>query len=385
MKVALVHDYIRELGGAERVLRVLCDMYPEAPIHVAFADRNSSAYQKFKDRTIVESPLGKILKIGKLYSPLRFLTPWVWGSFDLSKYDLVITSASWYITKGFRIGKNTKVICYCHTPPRNLYGYQTSIKWGGVEWRKFPPAIIYAAVVNHFLRVFDFRTAQLPNREDRIIRAGVDEFVANSRNVAQRIRKFYRRESAVIYPPVKVEEIIKKTRTCNKEGYYLIVCRLADGKGLEEAAIAAKELGVSLKIAGKGYGFSDIEERLKRLSGDRVELLGEVSDDKVWELYAKAKGFIALAKNEDFGMTVVEAMAAGTGVVALNSGGFKESLVDGVTAAMIGGTSVKKIEVGIRRLEKINPKREELITQARKFSKERFIEQMKKIVTETMK
>ncbi|MBI3397319.1 glycosyltransferase family 4 protein, partial [Candidatus Woesebacteria bacterium] len=127
MKVALVHDYIKEFGGAERVLKNLSDMYPAASIYTAFGVENSTADKEFQGKKIVESPFAPLLKIWSLYSPLRFLTPLIWGSFDFSEYDLVITSCSWYITRGFKVGPNTKVIAYCHTPPRWLYGYETSV------------------------------------------------------------------------------------------------------------------------------------------------------------------------------------------------------------------------------------------------------------------
>ncbi|MFV1916867.1 MAG: glycosyltransferase [Patescibacteria group bacterium] len=385
MKIALVHDYIRELGGAERVFKVLSDMYPEAPIYTAFVDKNSLVYEWFKDRSIIESRLGKLLKIWKLYSPLRFLIPLVWGSFDLSEFDLVITSTSWYITRGFKIGKKTKVIAYCHTPPRNLYGYQTSIKWHGLEWKGFAPAVIYANVVNHFLRVYDFRVAQKPDRTKRKIIGGVDFFVANSKNVAERIWKFYRRKSTVIYPPVDVETIIKAAEGVDKGDYFLIVSRLADTKGLEEAAKAAKDLKIKLKIVGKGLGFSDIERRLRELSGKYVEVLGQVNDEELWVLYAEAKGFIALAKNEDFGMTPVEAMAAGTPVIAFNGGGFCESVVDGVTGILIDDTDEVTLAKAVKRFNRIKWDKKKLQAQARKFSKEKFIKETKNFVKSKIK
>src|SRR3989338_11134651 len=127
MRIAIVHDYIKEYGGAERVLKALTEMYPNALIYTAFRVRGSTADKEFKGTKIIESWLSPILKIWRLYSPLRFLAPVIWKSFDLSKYDLVITSSSWYVTRGFKVGPKTKVICYCHTPPRWLYGYEMSV------------------------------------------------------------------------------------------------------------------------------------------------------------------------------------------------------------------------------------------------------------------
>lgn len=365
MKVALVHDYIKEYGGAERVLKVLTEIYPNAPIYTAFRVKGSTADKEFKGKDIRESWLAPLLKIDNLYSPLRFLTPLIWRTMDLSQYDMVITSCSWYVTRGFKVGPKTKVIAYCHTPPRWLYGYETS-----VGFTKYWPVKVYAVIVGHFMRMYDFKSAQ-----------SVDYWIANSKNVAARIKKFYRKESTVIYPPVDVSRIAYHvSRIKKKENYFLMVSRLVGAKGLEEAAKAAKKYKFRLKIVGEAHGFSDVEARLKKLSGGNIELLGRVSDAKLYELYAKAKGFIALAREEDFGMTLVEAIAAGTPVIAFSGGGYRESVVDGVTGVLINGTYEETIGKAIRKLSKTKWDRKGLQSQAKKFSKERFKKQMLKFV-----
>ncbi len=364
MRVALVHDYIKEFGGAERVLRTLSDMYPEAPIYTAFRVKGSTADKNFKDRKIIESSFAPILRLGRLYSPLRFLAPAIWKSFNLSKYDLVITSCSWYITRGFKVGPKTITIAYCHTPPRWLYGYETS-----VGFTKYWPVKIYAAIVGHFMRIFDFESAQK-----------VDYFIANSKNVKTRIEKFYRRESTVIYPPVDSEKIIESTRNIKKEDFYLIVSRLVGAKGLEDAIKIAKKLNIKLKIAGEAHGFSDTKNELEKLGGKNIELLGRVSDSELYKLYAKAKAFIALAKDEDFGMTVVEAQAAGTPVIAYNGGGFKESVTSGVTGVLINEINEEALSSAIKQIEKTNWDKEKLIKNAMKFSKKRFKKEMLQFV-----
>lgn len=357
MRVAIVHDYIKEFGGAERVLKTLTEMYPKAPVYTAFRVRGSTADKEFKGTKIKESWLAPILKIWRLYSPLRFLAPVIWKSFDLSTYDLVITSSSWYITRGFKISPKTKVICYCHTPPRWLYGYETS-----VGFTKYWPVKIYAAIVGHFMRIYDFTSAQT-----------VDFWIANSKNVAGRIKKFYRRESTVIYPPVNVEEIIGATKDLKKENYFLITSRLVGAKGLEEAAkVFQSKSKYKLKIVGEAHGFADVETKIRKGAGKNVELLGRLDDISLYHTYAKAKGFLALATDEDFGITPVEAMAAGTPVIAFNGGGFRESVVDGKTGILIDSRDEETIGAAIRKLDRIKWSREALQTQARKFSKERF-------------
>ncbi len=374
MKIALVHDYIKEFGGAERVLRVLADMYPEAPIYTAFAVRNSDAYRAFSDRRIVESRLAPLIRPWRLYSPLRFLLPWIWESIDLSDYDLVITSCSNYIARGFTVSEKTKVVAYCHTPPRFLYGYATSF-----DWQKYWPVRVYGEIIGHFLRIYDFQTA-----------SKIDHWIANSKNVAARIEKFYRKESVVIYPPINVDEIKKSSLNAEKGDFYLIVSRLVGSKGLEDAVVAARKAKVKLKIAGASVGLPYLRNDLQKLGGKYIEFLGRVTDDELWRLYARAKGFIALARDEDFGMTVVEAQAAGTPVIAFNGGGFKESVIDGRTGILIdpptrevsdgrGDTDyvINQLGRAFRKFEKIEWNRKLIQKNAEGFSRIRFEREIK--------
>ncbi|MEK7061512.1 MAG: glycosyltransferase, partial [Patescibacteria group bacterium] len=286
--------------------------------------------------------------------------PAIWRSFDLSKYNLVITSSSWYVTRGFKVGKNTTVIDYCHTPPRWLYGYETS-----VGFTKYWPVKIYAAIVGHFMRLFDFKTAQK-----------VDYFVANSKNVAERIRKFYRRDSTVIYPPCDVEKIISLTKNIKKENFFLIASRLTGAKGIEEAIALSERIGFDLKIVGESAGYSDIEKKNK----DKVEFLGRLTDEKLYREYAKAKGFLALATDEDFGITVVEAQAAGTPIIAFNGGGFKESVINNETGILIDEISEKSLKEAIKKIEETKWSREKLFSNAKRFSKEKFISEIRSFV-----
>lgn len=356
MKVAIVHDYIREFGGAERVLKVLTEIFPEAPIYTAFKVKDSTAGKEFSNKKIIESWLAPILKIGNLYSPLRFLIPSIWGSFDLSDYDLVIVSSSWYITRGFKVGPQTKVVDYCHTPPRWLYGYETS-----VGLTKYWPVRLYAKIVGKFLRKYDFETAQK-----------VDYFIANSANVAGRIQKFYKRDSTVIYPPVNVTEIEKATKNFKRENYFLIVSRLVGAKGLEEAVKLSKNLNFELRIVGEARGFAGMEKELMKESGGGIRLMGRVTDEELYELLGRAKGFIALARDEDFGMSVVEAQAAGTPVIAYHGGGFKESVIEGKTGIFIDEISEESLARAIKKLEENRWRREDLQKNAERFSREKF-------------
>jgi glycosyltransferase involved in cell wall biosynthesis len=378
MKVALVHDYIKEYGGAERVLETLTEIFPDAPIYTAFCARNSEGFKHFKDKQIITSwaqyvPFFK----SKLYSPLRFLTPLIWGSFNLSKYDLVISSASWYIAKGFghkqsAISHKPVEICYCHTPPRWLYGYTTS-----VNFQKYWPVKVYALIIGHFLRLYDFKQAQK-----------VDYFIANSKEVQARIKKFYRRDATVIYPPVS----LPKTQNVKKEDYYFIVSRIVGAKGLDLAVDAAVKAGFKLKIAGSPAGYYFEHDKLVKKANysperksNGVEFLGQVSDEELVKLYKQAKGFLALSQDEDFGITPVESMLCGTPVIAFNGGGYKETVIDGKTGVLFNDYSVDGLIAAVKKFESSSFKAEDCIEQAEKFSKERFVREIKEFVGSKMR
>jgi len=374
MKIALVHDYLNEAGGAERVLRVLSEMYPNAPIYTAFI-KNGTARAMFLDREIHESSWGWILKIGRLYSYLRFLLPWIWRSIDLSSCDLVITSTSGgYIARGFKVGEKTRIIAYCHTPPKWLYGYETPTgaanKWWG-RWFNY--------VFGPMLRYFDFVSAQR-----------VNVWVANSQEVAIRIKKFYRREAQVVYPPVHIAPQSVTGRPIKKGDYYLLVTRITGAKGVVETLNAARMGGFKIKLVGEV-----VEKRLLNIinqAGENVEYLGRVSDEELVELYRMAKGFIALARDEDFGMTVVEAMGHGTPVLALRSGGYKETVIPATqqlrnsagqklnTGVFVENASVDSVIDGIRKMEKINWDHEKIAQWGRSFSRDRFEKEMRKVI-----
>jgi glycosyltransferase involved in cell wall biosynthesis len=357
MKVALVHDYLKEYGGAERVLQALHEIWPEAPIYTAFWVKNSPAGRVFAKAKVKESWLAPLIKHKNLYSLLRFLTPLVWKSFNLRKYDLVISSASWAITKGFAQGK-TKEICYCHTPPRYLYGYETSR-----NWQKHWYIRTYALLVNHFMRTYDFRQAQK-----------VSWFIANSQVVKKRIKKFYRREATVIYPPVEINREVKLTS--KKENYFLTGGRLERAKNFNLVVKACSQTKLPLKIFGSGTQ----EESLKKMAGPSVEFLGQVSDEQKQKLLSKAKAFLVAAADEDFGITPVEAMAYGCPVMAYQGGGYLESVVAGKTGEFFAQSTSKALGDKLKSFKTSKYQPKACRKQAEKFSKERFKKEMKEFV-----
>ncbi len=361
MKIALVHDYLKEYGGAEKVLEALHEIWPQAPIYTIFnrVEQNPLLKKNFGEAKIIESWFGKLPFADKLISPLRFLIPIIWRNFDFKKYDLVISSASWAVTKGFSQGK-TKEVCYCHTPPRYLYGYETSR-----DWQKNWLVRFYATIVNHFMRLYDFQQAQK-----------VTWFVANSREVQSRIKKFYRRESIVINPPVEIQNgRVKEWKSKNKD-YFLTGGRLEAAKNFALIIKTCNQLKFALKIYGTGTQF----EFLRSISGPTIEFLRRVSDEKRQELMSQCQAFICAATDEDFGITPVEAMAVGRPVIAFQGGGYLETVVAGKTGEFFSEPTVESL---VKVLKNFNPAKyssADCRQQAEKFSKERFKKEIKKFV-----
>ena len=367
MKVALVHDQLAEFGGAERVLIAMKKAFPDAPVYTSFIDfeRLGKHGELFKSWKIHESFIGRLPFFNKLYSPLRFLLPSIWSSFDLSGFDIVLCSSSWGMCKGVSLKKrcNTKYFCYLHTPPRYLYGYDES------SLKKYWPVRVYALVVNHFLRQYDYKSSQT-----------IDEFIFNSEEIKRRSLKFYRKDGLILHPPIK-DAIRKPTDDKATKEYYLTVSRLAPTKHIDLLIEAANKMQFKLKIVGTG----NQEKYLKSIAGSTVEFLGAVSDEKLSDLYANAKAFLYASLNEDFGMVPVEAMSYGTPVVALASGGVKETVIDGKTGFAFQELNLESLISAIKKFETLSDNEVLIIKNraldfAKSCGEEYFIDTLQKLV-----
>lgn len=363
MKIALAHDYLREYGGAERVVEALHELYPNAPVYVSFIDPRVTGihWQKFASWDIRESWLTKVPFYKKMFSPLRIFAPQYFAKFDLSEYDVVISSSNAYFAKAVRV-PNGVHICYCHTPARSLYGYTTM-----TNWKQNPITRVIGTLINHYLRVVDFQVAQK-----------VDHFIANSEETKRRIAKFYRRKSTVIYPPIVIPAQPPKKQT---RDYYLYVGRIAASKHVDLAIQAATELSLPLKVVGEGKGM----EYLRELAGPTVEFLGAVPDAELHQLYAGAKALLFPAEDEDFGMVPVEAMGHGTPVIAHRSGGPQESIVEGKTGLFFDEFTVESLIAAIQVFEKKRWDATVIYEHATRFSVERFKQEISKIISESLK
>ena len=362
-------------------------MWPTAPLFTSFVDWGALGEQgkRFKDWDIRTSWVQHYWFIKKFISPLRFLAPWIWGSMDLSGYDVVISSSGWFMCRGVALDHSKTRshdshetshapqasppqaddqpihICYIHHPPRNLYGYAT-----GSDLQKYWPVRVYATIVNFFLRHYDFETAQK-----------VDYFIANSKETARRVKKFYRRESTVIYPPITQGPAFDARQG---QAFFLSVGRLTYSKRVDLAIAACNKLKLPLKIVGTGKE----ETYLRSIAGPTVEFLGSVSDDELARLYEGSKALIFCALDEDFGMVPVEAMAHGTPVVGLGQGGVVETVVDGKTGILFHEPTVESLVNALGRFGKLGKLgrdwENQCRQQAERFGKERFKKELRAFV-----
>src|SRR3989338_2454065 len=383
MQVAIVHDYIKEYGGAERVLEALHEIWPEAPVYTSIylPDNLGPHRQRFKDWNIIPSFFQLIPFKSKIVSPMRIFSSIIFESWDFSKYDLVIVSATGAYNPNL-INKKTGSlhICYCHTPPRYLYGYPTAR-----NWRKTFFGRLMGEIINHRLRQTDYTSSQKP-----------DFFIANSNEVKARIRKFYRREATVIYPPAGNGYIESTAGSPNKTDeipaspagrrnpefqneFFLTGGRLARVKHIDLEIQAANQLKLHLKIFGKA--FAGYENELKKTAGPTVEFTGEVDEAGLALLYRNCRALLYPSEYEDFGIIPVEAQAFGKPVIAYRKSGVTESVVEDKTGVFFNELTAGSLISAINKLKNINISEKDCIKNAQKFNKERF----KKEITDFIK
>ena len=372
LRIALVHDYIKEYGGAERVLEALHGIWPDAPIFttVYLPEFLGPHKERFRDWDIRTSFMQYLPLKAKLISPFRLVAPLVFKTFDFSQFDVVIVSATGAYVKKFKVQNSKfKIITYCHTPARYLYGFATAR-----EWKKNILIRVLGEIANHFLRLIDFKSSQ-----------NVDYFIANSKNVAERIKKFYRKDSTVIYPPVDMKDTkILRYKDIKKGNYFLAGGRLARPKHIDLIVDACHKLNIPLKVFGRGFGDADIKDQISKIKNtnkkSNIEYLGEVTDEEKLELMRNARAYIFAAEDEDFGITPVEAISVGTPVIAYKSGGVVESVIEGKTGLFFDELTVENLSKAMKQFNNLTINSTDCINQAQKFSKERFKKEIKEFV-----
>jgi glycosyltransferase involved in cell wall biosynthesis len=325
-RLALAHDHLFQLGGAEQVLRELIRLYPSAPLYTLVCGRKAKYFLAPKElHTSYLQNIPGGIRFFKWFLPAM---PDAWKHFDFSSYNVVITSSSGFV-KNINVPKETIHISYCHSPARYLWGdseaYLDSVH---IPW----PIKQYLASIIHEFRATDYAAAQR-----------VNHFIANSHHIASCIRTFYGRESEVIYPPIDTKQFHVDA---HRGDYYLIVSRLRPYKRVDLAIEAFNNLRLPLVIIGKGEEY----RRLKAMSKNTIHFLGDVSDAQRNIFLARCKAFI-YPQEEDFGITAIEAMASGRPIIAYRAGGALETVVPGVSGVFFDEQSWESLAYTVLRHE----------------------------------
>lgn len=360
MRIALVHDALYQYGGGERVLEYLTELFPGAPIYTAVytPELMPARYRRMDIRT---SFLQRLPALGRrrhqVYLPLY---PLAFEEFDLSGYDVVISnSGAW--AKAVITGPETVHINYCLTPMRWAWRYQDYI----TRERVTRLAALTLRPLMNYLRAWDIAAAHR-----------VDEFVAISRTVAARIQKYYRRPSALIYPPVNMSAFQPAART---DDFYLVVSRLVPYKRIDLAVEAFSRLGLPLLVVGEGRGHAELKAR----AAANVEFLGPVGDAQLRDLYARCKALICPGE-DDFGLVHVEAQACGRPVIAYGAGGALETVVEGETGTFFYEQTVEALTEAVRRLNEMPVDSDRIRAHATQFDVTVFKAKFTKLIDEAL-
>ncbi len=368
MKVALIHDHLAQDGGAEKVLEVFSQMFPEAPIYTLLYDKKNVKH-RYPNRQIDASIIQKMPGGVRFYQWYLPIMPLAVEFFDLRKYDLVISDTSSF-AKGVITLPETTHICYCHTPTRYLWS----------DTHQYINELKY----NKYLKKIASNILSRVRLWDRLAADRVDYFIANSCAVQARIKKYYRRDSKVIYPPVETDKFFIAKELGD---YFLIGCRLAPYKRVDLAIKTFKELGLDykLKIFGDGVDM----KRLKKIAKDcpNIEFVGRINDEYKAELFSKCLAFLN-PQEEDFGISQVEAMASGRPVIAFKKGGALDVVIENETGLFFDEQTIESMAPVVQKFytdiksEKNIWNSEKIREHALKFSLENFKDNIKKFITE---
>ena len=356
MQIALIHDYLNQYGGAERVLEALHDLFPDAPVYTSIYDDTAmpGVYQHWHIHT---TWMQKLPGWRRYFRHYFMLYPWAFESLPLNDYQLIISSSSAY-AKGVIPARGAVHLCYCHTPMR--FAWQTEQYIARENIRGLAQFVM--RILLHFMRRWDVRSSRR-----------VTHFIANSRVVAERIRTHYQREATIIPPPVDLAPF----QDIPAGDYLLTGGRLVPYKRIDLAVRACTALGVPLVVFGEGRD----KEALMAQAGPNVRFVGRVSEAERLALFAGCRGFL-FPGEEDFGITPLEAMAAGRPVLAYHAGGALDTVVPEQTGMFFMEQHVDAVSAGITQLLAHPWDARRIRQHAEQFSRERFMERMRAVIAQ---
>ncbi|MDF1812533.1 MAG: glycosyltransferase [Verrucomicrobiales bacterium] len=357
-KIALVHDFLIQMGGAERVVEVMAKAFPAAPIYTS-ATKSKNLFPVFQSGNVVNTWMQRIHSMDTLHKKLFFLYPLAFKSLRISESKDTVWISSSGFSKWIPKPDGAKFVCYCHTPPRFFWN---------------PDEYLQNEISNPLLRSFVKSLMPLFRRSDKRQSDKIDVFVANSLNTQKRIKECYGRDSIVIYPPVDIDRFQVSEK---KEPFYLVVSRLVSYKRIDLAVEAFTKAGLKLIVIGEGPD----RERLESLAGDSIQFLGRAPEKVVEEKMAACAGFV-FPGCEDFGITPVEAQACGKPVIAFRGGGALETVVEGETGVFFDDPEVASLSTAILEFEETDWDPAVIRTNAEKFSTERYLSETRALLNQ---
>lgn len=367
MKVAIIHDWLVNYGGAERVVDEMLKIYPEADIFTLVHDKKKMRGH-FSNSKITTSFVQKIPFATRLYTKFLSLMPKAFESFDLSQYDLVIASSS-SCAKGVIVPPGTPFVAYIHTPMRYAWDlYFDYYKRSGALTRLFMKAQMPK------IRLWDFVSSQR-----------IDSIVCNSSYIARRVKRFWNRDSKVIFPPVGTDRLFPNGK--DAEDFYVVFSRLVAYKRIDIAIEACGALGKKLVVIGSGKEEKRLKKLAEKYSDAQIKFTGRISDDEVRDYLQRCRALIFCAE-EDFGIIPVEAQACGRAVVAYKKGGATETVIEGETGVFFEEQDAENCAKAILRFEELDSEKkfasERIAAHAKNFGEERFRNEFKATCDEAM-
>src|SRR5688572_21345068 len=357
-RVALVHDFLLDLRGAERVFAAICDAWPDADVYTAVYDERGTE-GRFADRHPRTSFLQRVRPTSRTFRPLLPLYPHAIESFDLRGYDTVVSSSSAW-AHGVLVEPGATHVCYCHNPFRYAWTEREATLAARNPLTRPPLRLL----LNRW-RQWDWIAAQR-----------VDRYVANSRLTAARVQRYFGRESTVLHPPVE----LARFREAPVGEHYMVLAELMAHKRIDVAVRAFNALGLPLVVVGDGPEL----RRLRRMAGPTVTFTGRISDERVADLLARARALVVTA-TEEFGIAAVEALTAGRPVIALGHGGVRESVVEGVTGTFFERCDPAALAEAVQRFDPLAIDPRACRAAAERFGAERFRDQLKRIVADAVR
>lgn len=368
MRVALVHDYLNQYGGAEQVLSVFLDIFPEADLYTILyhpPKLPKELIYKVNKRVVITSFLNKLYLPKLRHDLFSFFMPLAVESWNFADYDLIISSSASY-SKGVITNSRTIHISYIHSPTRYLW--ENPDKY--VKNSHY--SIFIKAIYRPFfslLRQWDFLAAKRP-----------DYLIANSKYTQKRIFNYYREKSTVIYPPCNIKHLLIKKAINSSSDFYVLISRLIQYKKVDLAIQTFNLLKKPLKIIGDG----PLYKYLKGIAGNTIQFLGYIPDQEKYKILSKAKGLI-FPQEEDFGISLVEALALGVPAIAYKNGGALEIIKDGLNGIFFDQQSSQSLKNAILKFEKTKFDAKIIKKTVHKFEKNNFIRQFKKFTTQAIK